>query len=410
MNSRERVMAAVNHRAPDRTPIDLGGMKGSGIAALAYARLKSALGLPGPVRVSDVRSMTAEVEEPVRRRFGIDVVPLDWSTVFDAGLPSAAWVPWRLPDGTGVLLPPGTRIGARDDGGWDLLGTDGMPSGFRMPRGGFYFDDLTFGADGDIDPRAFRPVADIPDDDLARFAHRAAALRDAGDEALLGWGFGVSFLGLSLVVDKSTSVAQGKPASWAMMLLTEPETCREMMGRAVDASIRCLSLVHQAVGDIPVAWGIAADDSGTQRGEYVRPELWAEVVKPQYARLCAWVHANTGWKTFLHSCGSVQGLIAHFVEAGIDILNPVQTSAANMEPDGLVRDFGGKIVFWGGGCDTQSVLGRASPAEVREHVRGRLETFRGRSGGFVFNQVHNIQANVPAENVIAMLDAAREFG
>ena len=133
------------------------------------------------------------------------------------------------------------------------------------------------------------------------------------------------------------------------------------------------------------------------------------MIKPHYARLCAWVHRNTHWKTFLHCCGSIYGLIPHMIEAGIDILNPIQTSAANMQPERLKAEFGGKIVFWGGGCDTQQVLPTATPEEIRDHVRERLAIFKP-GGGYVFNQVHNIQTNVPAENVIAMLDAAYEFG
>jgi uroporphyrinogen decarboxylase len=163
------------------------------------------------------------------------------------------------------------------------------------------------------------------------------------------------------------------------------------------------------VGNRAFGWGIAADDSGTQRGEFVRPELWAEMIKPHYARLCGWIHANTPWKTFLHSCGSVYNLIPHFIEAGVDILNPIQTSAVNMEPERLKREFGKKIVLWGGGCDTQHVLGSATPAQIREHVRERMAIFKP-GGGYVFNQVHNIQSNVPAENIIAMFDAAAEFG
>jgi uroporphyrinogen decarboxylase len=181
------------------------------------------------------------------------------------------------------------------------------------------------------------------------------------------------------------------------------------MDRAVDASISCFRLLHQAVGDYCFAWGIASDDSGTQRGEFINPDLWAEMIKPHYRRLCDWVHKNTQWKTFLHSCGSVYHLIPHFIDAGIDILNPVQTSAANMDPARLKAEFGKRLVFWGGGCDTQAVLSRATPEEVREHVKERLGIFAP-GGGFVFNQVHNIQANVPTENVIAMLEAAYEFG
>ena len=167
--------------------------------------------------------------------------------------------------------------------------------------------------------------------------------------------------------------------------------------------------MHEAVGDYVFAWGIAADDSGTQRGEFIRPELWAEMMKPHYKKLCDWIHAHTPWKVFLHCCGSIYHLIPHFIEAGIDILNPVQTSAANMDPARLKQEFGDRLVFWGGGCDTQRVLGNATPEEIREHVKERLEIFSP-GGGYVFNQIHNIQANVPPENILAMFDAAYEFG
>ena len=157
-----------------------------------------------------------------------------------------------------------------------------------------------------------------------------------------------------------------------MMLVTEKETCHEMMDRSVEATIKCLKLVNQAVGDYCFAWGIAADDSGTQRGEFIRPELWAEMLKPHYKKLCDWIHANTSWKIFLHCCGSVYNLLPHFIEAGIDILNPVQTSAANMDPARLKEEFGERLVFWGGGCDTQQRAGprqpgRNPPARPRAH-------------------------------------------
>ncbi len=181
------------------------------------------------------------------------------------------------------------------------------------------------------------------------------------------------------------------------------------MDRSVEAAISCLQLVNQAVGDRCFAWGIASDDSGTQRGEFISPDLWAEMIKPHYAKLCGWIHRHTRMKTFLHSCGSIPRLIPHLIEAGVDILNPVQTSAAGMDPAVLKSRFGGRIVFWGGGCDTQSVLPGATPEEVREHVRERMRIFKP-GGGYVFNQVHNIQANVPVENIEAMLEAAYEFG
>jgi uroporphyrinogen-III decarboxylase len=193
------------------------------------------------------------------------------------------------------------------------------------------------------------------------------------------------------------------------MLMTEKETANDMMGRYVDSVIDRTRQYHQALGDRVMIWGIASDDAGTQRGPLVAPEVFKEMIVPHYRRLCEWVHRNTSWKTFLHSCGSVHDYIGQWIGAGVDILNPVQISAANMEPERLMAEFGGKVVFWGGGCDTQNVLPHATPEEVRRHVRHNLEVFTAGSGGYVFTQVHNIQQNVPVENVVAMLAEAREF-
>jgi len=367
MTSRERVQKAVNFQVPDRVPIDLGGMKASGIAAGAYHRLKKLLGIHGATKVSDLRFMIAAVESEVLRRFHVDVVPLDLSCIAAAVRPDNEWIPRTLFDQTPVLLPPGTAIREEKDGSWVLLNEDGSASSFRMPPGGYYFDDTTFNRGGKIDPAQFNPQTDIPDESLRLMADYAGSLYRSTDFALLGWGFGVCFLGF------------------------------------------CLRRVNQAVGDYCFAWGIASDDSGTQRGEFISPDLWAEMIKPHYTKLCDWVHRNTKMKTFFHCCGSIPHLIPHLIEAGVDILNPVQTSAAGMDPLWLKREFGRRIVFWGGGCDTQSVLPTATPDAVRSHVKERLEIFSP-GGGYVFNQVHNIQANVPPENVAAMLDAAYDFG
>jgi uroporphyrinogen decarboxylase len=424
MTPRERVQAAVEFRRPDRVPIDLGGMKASGINALTYARLKERLGIRTPTRILDPRFMIAVVEEEVLERFHGDVLPVDLSGIAAAVRPDAEWLPRTLFDGTRVLFPPGTRIREEGDGSWILANTDGSDSTFRMPKDGYYFDDVSFNRGAGIDPAKFRPPADIPEAQLRLMEDYARGLYRNTGYALLGWGFGVCFLGLSLITDRSQNVTQGMPDEWLMMLLTEKETCHELMDRSVDAAISCLRMVDEALGDSCFAWGIASDDSGTQRGEFINPDLWAEMIKPHYARLCTWIHAHTGMKTFLHSCGSIPGLIPHLIEAGVDILNPVQTSAAGMEPERLVRDFGGRICFWGGGCDTQSVLPRGTPAEVREHVRDRMRAFAGAgarassgsgpsagpSGGYVFTQVHNVQAKVPPENVQAMLEAAGDFG
>jgi len=384
-------------------------MKASGIAVETYHKLRQKLGLAGTPRVLDTRLMIAQVEEPVLKRFGIDVVPLDTSVISALTSPESQWVPRRLFSGTDVLLPPGTRIQEDRNGDWVLLDESGAPSSFRMPKNGYYFDDTSFNRGEGIDPAKFEPIDDIPDETLRQIEEYSSGLYHGTDYALLGWGGGICFLGLSLITDRRSNVTMGMPAEWMMMLTTEKETCHEMMDRSVEASIKYLTLLHQAVGDRCFAWGIASDDSGTQRAEFINPNLWAEMIKPHYQKLCRWIHTHTPWKTFLHSCGSIYHLIPHFIEAGVDILNPVQTSAANMDPARLKKEFGDSIVFWGGGCDTQSVLERATPDEIREHVRERLAVFAP-GGGYVFNQVHNIQRNVPAENVIAMLDAALEYG
>jgi hypothetical protein len=409
MDSRERVIRAVNHQVPDRVPIDLGALKASTISAIAYDRLKRRLGIETPTKVFDARFMTAAIETEILRRLHVDVVPLDLSCVLPVVRPNNEWIPRQLFDGTNVLFPPDTRIAENAEGDWILLDANGRPTTFKMPRGGYYFDDTSFNQGDRIDPEEFRPVSDISDEHLSILADYGGSLYRNTDYAILGWGFGVCFLGLSLITDRRSNVTQGLTNEWMMMLMTEKETCHELMDRSVEATIQCFKLLNEAVGDYVFGWGIAADDSGTQRSEFIRPELWAEMIKPHYKKLCDWVHAHTQWKTFLHCCGSIYHLIPHFIEAGIDILNPVQTSAANMDPIRLKQQYGDQIVFWGGGCDTQRVLGSALPEEVRDHVQERMRVFSP-GGGYVFTQVHNIQANVPPDNILAMFDAAYEFG
>jgi hypothetical protein len=409
MTSRERVEKTIRFQAPDRVPIDLGGMKASNISVLSYERLKKLLGIRTPTRVLDARFMIAVVEEEILSRFHADVLPIDLSGIIGAVRPEREWTPRMLFDGTRVLFAPEVSIREDPDGGWRLLNADGSPSTYRMPKGGYYFDDTEFNWGTEIDPSKFTPQSDIPDESLKLLADYAGRLHRDTEYALLGWGFGVCFLGLSLITDRRNNVTQGMPDKWMMMLMEQKDTCHELMDRSVEATIRCLRLVNEAVGDYCFAWGIASDDSGTQRGEFINPDLWAEMIKPHYAKLCDWIHRNTRMKVYFHCCGSIPRLIPHLIEAGIDILNPIQTSAAGMDPETLKKKFGGKIVFWGGGCDTQTVLPTATPEEVREHVRERMRIFAP-GGGFVFTQVHNIQAKVPPENIVAMLDAAYEFG
>lgn len=406
MNARERVLGALNHRQVDRVPIDLGSIRASGINAVVYDQLKKRLGLATPTKIHDTLQILAEVELEVADCLQVDILPLDAGDAAWAGQDAASGVEHRLFCGLPVYFAPGTRIYTEPNGDWALRDTAGQVYA-RMPRDGFYFDFVrpTMAAVR-IDPSAFQPPDTVPDETLEAMERRSRQLYSDTDKALLGWGASISLLGLSALL--SDNITQGSLDLWLCMLMTEQETATEMMGRYVDAVIAQMALYHQAVGDRCVAWGVASDDAGTQRRELIAPDLFAEMIKPHYQRLCDWVHANTSWKTYLHSCGAIHDYIPHWIDAGIDILNPVQISAANMEPERLMADFGGRIVFWGGGCDTQSVLPRGTPDQIREHVRGNIEVFGSGPGGYVFCQVHNIQQDVPVENVEAMLAAAAD--
>ncbi|OGG54644.1 MAG: hypothetical protein A3F84_13775 [Candidatus Handelsmanbacteria bacterium RIFCSPLOWO2_12_FULL_64_10] len=408
MTSRERVLRAVNFERPDRVPIDLGAIRASGINAVVYDQLKRRMGFRTPTRIHDTMQILAEVELEVAERLHVDVVPLDAGDAAWLRHEGAEGVRKRLFCGQEVRFPPGTDIAEGPDGGWALRNAAGEAFA-RMPKDGYYFDFVQpTMASRRIDPKAFRPRDTVTDEELDLMARRARFLHENTDKAILGWGASISLVGLSYLL--ADNITQGALDEWMLMLMTEKETAHEMMGRSVDATIKRIDLYHQAVGPHCFAWGVGSDDAGTQRGEFMAPDLFAEMIKPHYRRLCDWVHAHTNWKTYLHCCGSIFHYIPEWIDAGVDILNPVQISAANMEPERLMRHFGGRIVFWGGGCDTQGVLPLGTPAEVREHVRHNLSVFGGGSGGYVFTQVHNVQQNVPVENVEAMLAAAYEFG
>ena len=408
MNSRERVLKAVNFENPDRVPIDLGGIRASGINAVVYDKLKKRMGIQTPTRIHDSMQILAELEMEVIERLHVDVLPLEPMTALWSRQDAHHGVPKTLFCAVDVYFQPSTRILEQEDGSWMLKSADGRDIA-RMPKDGYYFDFIRpTMASTRIDPDAFRPCDTVPDEELEMFAEHGRFLYENTDKALLGWGASISLVGLSALL--SDNITQGSLDEWLCMLMTEKDVAYEMMSRYVDAVIKRMKLYHQAVGDYCFAWGVASDDAGMQNREFLSPDLFTEMIKPHYKRLCDWVHAHTNWKTYLHSCGSIYHFIPEWIDAGIDILNPVQISAANMEPERLMKEFGGKIVFWGGGCDTQKVLPRGSPEEVREHVRRNIGVFSSGQGGYVFTQVHNIQQDVPIENVEAMFKAAYEFG
>jgi uroporphyrinogen decarboxylase len=407
LNSRERINRAVNFLKPDRVPIDLGAHRATGINPVIYDKLKKRLGLNTPTKIHSCIAMLAEVELEVLNAIHADVVALDVDNIRWVSQKAEEGIKKKLFSGIDVYFPPSTDIREdKSDSSWLLYNQNGAAYA-RMPKNGYYFDFIKPTMAGkSIDPKKFKPIDFVVDGQLQILAKRAKFLYDNTDKAILGCGNCLSIIGLSDA--QCTNITQGSLDEWLCMLMTEKPTAHEMMNRYIEATIKCLKLYYQAVGDHCFAWCIAFDDAGTQIAPVMAPHLFEEMIKPHYTRLCKWVHENTNWKTFLHSCGSIYEYIPHWIEAGVDILNPVQISANNMAPSKLVDHFGGKIVFWGGGCETQQMLPLGSVEEVKAHVKENIKTFGSGSGGYIFAQVHNIQQNVPVENIEAMYISAYE--
>jgi len=381
MNSRERVLAAINFQEPDRLPVDLGGSTGaSSIHVLAYHNLKEALGLNPLVKCNDVMQMLAFVEEEVRQRLSLDVVQINSLTL------NKAWEPVPIFDkmGNNLLLPAGLGITREPSLTWKLKKRNGAT--FSMPKGSYYFD-------ADDGKGWFSYPYELTDKYLSDLQAHTKELHETTDYAIT-LNFGGNF--------GSTD------PDYLMDLIAEPEKVDEDMSKICDTLIKNYSLLHDAVGDYTFCI-VFADDFGSQAAPMVGPDIFRERIVPQYKRFTSWLRSKTKWKLFLHSCGAVEPLIEDFIDMGVDILNPIQTSAHGMDPALLKSKYGKRIVFWGGGCDTQRVLGFKTPAEVAEHVRERISILAP-GGGFVFNQVHAIQPTVDPASILAMYEAVYKYG
>jgi len=402
MNSRQRVLTALAHREPDRVPVDLGATRVTGITAVAYNRLKAHLGLAeGSTKVFDISQQLAEVEEEILERFGVDVIPLNRvQTGFE--IMNWAWKEWRLPDGSPCLVSTEfdpVREEERDRSSWALV-RDGVVVA-RMPARSFYFTRVHHPLAGAItkeDIDAY-PWPTISDEELAHLRRRARHLYENTDYAIVGeFGGNILEWGQDL---RGWDV-------FLMDLVIHKDLAHHLMDRMVECWLRNLERYLEAVGDY-IQIIQMGDDLGTQHGPQISPQLYREMIKPRHQRVYSTVKEQSDIYVFLHSCGAIFDFIPDLIEAGVDILNPVQTSARGMDPVALKREFGHRITFWGGGCDTQRVLPRGTPEEVREDVRERLRVFAP-GGGYVFAAVHNIQPDVPPENLVAMFQAVREFG
>lgn len=410
MTGRERILAAINHKQTSRVPIDLGSTPSSGISAIAYGNLKRHLGIgSGKTQVYDVVQQLAQPEPCILDQFNVDVV--DLGRTFN--VQPSDWYDIVLADGQPAQYPTSFRPERQPDGSWHAFKDGELLA--KMPVGATFFDQACFPWE-DGWPDDFSTL----DMDMGKvlwstFVHspwdhwndpgfwdtlraNAIALRESSDRAIMvvcgcnlfEWG---TFL--------------RRIDNFMMDLVLEEARVEALLDALMERHLATLHKVCSAVGDVVDVLRFG-DDLGMDNGPFMAPDTYRKLFKKHHTALNAYVHENSGMKTFLHSCGSIYKLMPDLIEAGYDVINPVQINSADMEPEKLKAEFGDDICFWGGGCDTRTVLNRGTPEEVKDHVKRNLDILMP-GGGFVFNTVHNIMPDVPPENVVAMFEAVEAF-
>ena len=406
---------ALNHTGGGKVPVDFGATVVSGMHVSCVAALREYYGLgKDPVKVIEPFQMLGEIDGALKEAIGVTVESvLGPKTNF--GFRNEGWKEWRFND-LDVLVPEKFNVTGDGDGGWLIYPEgdfDAGPSG-RMPKGGFYFDAII--RQGEIDEDA-RPD---PADNLAEFAPLAkqdVAYYKSGVEAAALTGRGVimalpgSGLGdIALVPGMAMKNPKGirDVEEWYISTVTRQDFLHEVFNKQTDIAIENMKLLKSAASEYVDAVFLCGTDFGTQTGTFCSADTFDNLYAPYYKKMTAWIRANTSWKIFKHSCGAVGPLLESFVEAGFDIINPVQCSATGMDPAALKEKFGSRLVFWGGGVDTQKTLPFGTPEEVSTQVLARCEIF-AKDGGYIFNAIHNVQAGTPVKNIVAMLDAVKKF-
>jgi len=410
LTSRDLVLTSIAHKEPNRVPVDIGSTPSSGISAVAYKNLMDYMGIDGHTRIYDVVQQLAQPEDWFIERFKIDI--LDIGRSFNTS--DEDWYEITMPNGKKGEYPRWFKPIKQKDGDWYAYDKDGTLIA-KMPAGAAFFDQTHFPyIDGYPDnykdlPKAMSKVLwaalvhspwdnmDMPDfwDELRK---RAIKLRETTDKALMvvagcnlfEWG---TFL--------------RRIDNFLMDLILDQKNVEKLLDALIEQHIPFLEKVCSAVGDVVdiIRFG---DDLGMDTGPFMQPEIYKKLFKPRHKMLCDYVKSHSMMHTFIHSCGSISKFIPDLIEVGIEIINPVQTNAKDMEPEKLKKEFGNDVTFWGGGADTRVVLNRGTPEEVKSHVLERLKIF-SKGGGFVFNTVHNILPDVPPENILAMFEAIEEF-
>ena len=402
MTSRERLQMALNHEEPDRIPIDLGSARSTGINAIAYRDLKKHLGIrDGETRVFDVKQLMALPEDEILQRFGVDVVMLP-SLRPSIGLKLENWKEWKLPvDGGKCVVPGGFEPTVLENGDEIIVDGDGRELA-RRPVDGLYFDEMYHPLEEAEDE------ADIDKLPLPQLTEEAAEFaKERAKDLFENTEFAISGATSFSLFEKGTKDFGYE--NFLVLLYTEPELVEYYLDKLTDTYIVMMQTYMDAVGDyVQVVQN--NDDFGMQTGLIVPPDIYRNFFKERHAKIIRAIkEKNKDVRIFLHSCGSIQPIMHDLIEAGFEIFNPVQWSAADMDPQTLKNEFGKKCTFWGGGVDTQDTLVNGSVQDVVEEAKRMIDIFAP-GGGFVFNAVHNIQSGVAPEKIVALFDTAMEYG
>lgn len=413
--SKERLNDSLNHKQPDKIPVDVGSTSVTGIHVLAIQRLRDFYGLEKrPVRLIEPYQMLGEIENDLAEILHLDIIGiLSSNTLF--GFPNDGWKEYRTHWGQ-LLLVPGKFNTLKDKSGDFLIFPEGdtssPPSG-RMPKTGYFFDSII--RQEPVIEEKLNPEDNLEEfkllteNDLKYWADQIKIARESGKGVMANFG-GTALGDIALVPAPFMKYPKGirDITEWYISTLSRPEYVKYIFEKQSEIAVENFKMLHKVVGNDIDAVFLCGTDFGTQNSSFCSPETFDELYLPWFKKMNDWIHENTTWKTFKHSCGAVEPFLENFITAGFDIINPVQINAAGMDPKNLKKKYGKRLVFWGGGVDTQKVLPFGTPSDVENQVLELCELF-SKDGGFVFNTVHNIQANVPVENIAAIFKALDKF-
>ncbi len=413
--SRQNFLNTINHKQSDRVVVDFGSTGVTGIHVLIVEKLREYYGLEKkPVKVVEPYQMLGEIDAALIEAMDIDVIGL-FSAKNMFGVLNDDWKVHKTLWGQEVLFPGSFNYTYNANG--DILmypeGDTSVPPSGMMPKSGYFFDaldrqqpidDLNLKVEDNLEEFGF-----ITEPELAYWKDQVAALENNGKAVVATLG-GTALGDIALVPAINLKNPKGIRGveEWYISTLIREDFIKEIYDRQTDIAIENLKLLYKVIGNKIDVVFTCGTDFGTQNSTFCSTETYDRIWLPYYKKVNDWIHQNTTWKTFKHSCGAVEPLLSHFIESGFDIINPVQINASGMDSRKLKEKYGDELVFWGGGVDTQGAFAFGTPAQVREQVKSQCEILN-KNGGFVFNTVHNIQANVPFENVIAMLEALKEI-